>query len=114
MANRADVFVRNVSSDNFQVIRNAPDGTNDLEIALGKGVSEKIHLPEPEVALAIKLLEKDDTKDTPIKVKSDVDLSVFHSRSRSCWTFKIVPNNLPPDSPASVNITLGDDEPEYV
>jgi len=112
MANKADVIVRNVFFDSVQVVRTVPDGTNDLDVSLDMGVQEKIILPDTETALSILAPDGLDVKEAPIKVKSDVDLNVSHSRTNSSWTFKIEPNDLPPDTPTSVNITLGDTEPE--
>lgn len=111
MANRADVFVKNDAINGIQVFRSLKDGTPDLEFHLNMGNREKIHLPGPEVALIVKAPADVDTKNAHVKVKSDVDLTVSHSRTHSNWTFKIEPNDLLPDSPASVNITIGEDEP---
>jgi hypothetical protein len=110
MANRADVVVKNVSNKGVQVVRKLVEGVSDLEIALEKGTLERIHLPGPEVVLIIQAPSDIDTKDSLVKVRSDVDLTVAFSRTHSTWTFKIEPNDLPPDAPASVNVTIGDDE----
>ncbi len=112
MANRADVLVKNMFTGGIQVIRKLVDGISDLEMTLEKGNQEKIYLPGPEVELVIKAPAALDIKESFTKVKSDVDLTISHSRTHSSWTFKIEPNDLPPDSPATVNITIGDDEPE--
>jgi len=111
MANRADVIVKNVLFNGIQLVRKLDKGDPELEMTLKKGKKERIHLPGPEVALIIKAPSDMDTKDSPVRVRSDVDLTVSHSRTHSMWTFKIEPNHLPPDAPATVNITIGDDEP---
>jgi hypothetical protein len=114
MANRADVYVRNGLPDNvnINVIRKLPDGNNDLETTIANGNEEMVHLPGPEVSLVISAPEGTEIKDYPIKVKSDVDLAVSYSRTDSNWAIKIVPNELPPDVPTTVNVNLGEDEPE--
>lgn len=113
MANRADVYVKNVLRENMDihVIRRLEDGTNDLETAIATENEEMIHLPTPDVSLVINAPLGADTKDCPIYMKSDVDLSVSCSRTDSNWTIKIVPNNLPPEAPTSVTVDIGEKGP---
>jgi hypothetical protein len=98
MADRADVYVRNGLTGSIQgdihVTRKLPDGSSDFDTAIAYGNEEQI------------------SKDCPFKVKSDVDLAVSCSRTDSNWAIKIVPNELPPDVPTTVNVNLGEDEPE--
>jgi len=116
MADRADVYVRNGLTGSIQgdihVTRKLPDGSSDLDITIANGNEEMIHLPGPEVSLVIDAPEGVDSKDCPFKVKSGVDLAVSCSRTDSNWAIKIVPNELPPDVPTTVNVNLGEDEPE--
>ena len=111
MADRADVFVKNVLAGNINVIRKLPDGSSDLEVTIANGNEEQIHLASPEVSLLINAPKRVDTKDCPFNVKSDVDLAVSCSRTHSNWTVQIVPNDLPPDSPTTVNVTVGEIAP---
>jgi len=111
MANRADVYVKNVLTDNINVIRKLPDGTIDLNTSIANGDEEGVHLAGPEVSLIINAPEGKDIKDCHVKVKSDVDLAVSHSRTDSNWAIKIVPNDLPPDVPTTVNVDVGESGP---
>jgi hypothetical protein len=111
MADRADFYVRNVLADDINVIRKLPDGSIDLETDIASGDEEMIPLQGTDVSLIINAPEGMDIKDCPVKVKSDVDLDVSCSRTDSNWNVKIVPNDLPPDTPTSVNMTMGDDGP---
>jgi hypothetical protein len=110
MADNADVYVRNVLTDDINVVRKNPDGEIDITITIAKGNEEKIFLASPEVSLVINGPEGMDTKECPVKVKSEVDLAVTHSRTDSNWTIKIVPNDLRPSTPTTVNIDIGEDE----
>ena len=112
MANQADVYVKNLYFESVQVVRNDPSGNPDYEKAITLNGEEKIYLASPDVTLTISAPEGSETKNTPIRVLSDVDHTLVNSRTNSNWTFKIIPNELPPDTPEAVNITLGDDEPE--
>ncbi len=107
MADRADVFVKNVLTDDIKVIRNLPDGTSDFEIAVANGIEEQVHLAGPEISLRVDAPEGLDINTCPFNVKSDVDLAVSCSRTNSNWTMRIVSNELPPDSPTTVNVSVG-------
>jgi hypothetical protein len=111
MADRADVYVKNVLPGDINVIRKLPDGSSDLNTTIAYEGEEMIPLQGTEVSLIINAPEGVDTKDHPVNVKSDVDLDVSCSRTDSNWNVKIVPNDLPPDAPTSVNMTMGDDGP---
>lgn len=109
MADRADVSVKNVLADEINVIRQLPDGSSDVNIVIAGGNEEQVHLPGPEVSLVIKAPIGMDIKGCPVKVKSDVDLDVSCSRTNASWSIKIVPNELPPDAPTTVNVNIGED-----
>ncbi len=116
MANRADVYVKNKLTGSIQgninVIRKLPDGSSDLDVTITYGNEEMVHLSTPDVSLLIYAPQGVDTRDCPVKVKSDVDLAVACSRTDSNWTMNIVPNELGPITPTTVNVDLGEDEPE--
>ncbi len=109
MADRADVNVKNVLADEINVIRQLPDGSSDVKTVIAGRNDEQVHLPGPEVALLIKAPVGMDIKECPIKVKSDVDLTVSHSRTNASWLIKILPNELPLDVPTTVNVNIGED-----
>jgi hypothetical protein len=107
MAEQADVYVKNKLTDGIQVIRKLPDGSSDYEVTVAGGDEEKIYLGGTEVSLVVKAPEGTDTKNHSFRKRSDVDLSVACSRTDSNWTMKILPNDLPPDVPTTVNVTIG-------
>lgn len=116
MANKADVYIKNALKDSVNLIRKTPDGDPDFDAVIKKKVEKKIHqekvyLGSPEALLVISAPKDKDTKGCPITVESDVDLSISYSRTDSNWTVHIIPNDLPPDTPTSVNITLGPEGP---
>jgi hypothetical protein len=108
MADRADVILKNSFGETIYVVRKLPDGTIDLNTMVASGSEEQIHLPSPEVLMQISAPEGIDTKDHLFNVKSDVDLAVSHSRTDSFWTLQIVSNELPPDTPTTVNVNIGE------
>ncbi|MCP5054865.1 MAG: hypothetical protein GY940_47305 [bacterium] len=124
MANRADVFFKNfvgddmmegqVGTKDIKVNRLLPDGQSDQEItvAYGNRSTERIHLPGPEVSLVIRGPEGMNMTKCPFKVLSDVDLSITYSVSGCLWEVKLQDSSLPPTAPLTVNIELGDVEPE--
>lgn len=112
MADRADFYVKNAVTGDIRINRLLPDGSSDLDIAIANGAEEIVHLPGPEVSLRISAPEGIDIREHPFKVKSDVDLAVSHSRSGSTWTLKIDANDLPPDAPTTVNVSVGEPEPD--
>ncbi|MGD2086281.1 MAG: hypothetical protein PVH61_08870 [Candidatus Aminicenantes bacterium] len=112
MALQADFTVRNVlkRDGDINVISKQPDGTDKITtIAHGKG--KQIPIQGPEVSLLIKAPENMDTKDCYVLVNSDVDLNMAYSRTSSNWTINIVPNELPPFSPTTVNVDVGEEKP---
>lgn len=127
MAERADFIVTNMWDKDISVSlkhngRNHQEEFIERKVALkgkrdGKELvtyqynDRKFHVPGPEVALHISPPEGVDIRDCPIQVKSDVDLSVVYSRSKSCWVINIVPSDLPPTAPATTNVNVGEDKP---
>ena len=114
MANNADVTVKNVFSDNVtvNVKRRLQDGTIDQEVNIAQNEAEQVHLPSPEVALVITVPGGMDLRDCLLKVKTDVDVENIHSMTDGNWTLKIIPNDLPPEVPTTMNVSVGQDEPD--
>jgi hypothetical protein len=112
MADQAYVYVRNNLTGSINATRMLPDGSTASTTTINNANREKITLLGPEEWVVVTAPAGVDTKNCIISVKSDVDLETLSSRSDSNWTIKIVPNELPPDTPTDVNITLGEDEPE--
>lgn len=114
MANEAEVYVKNVftGSETINVKRLEQDKSVSLDVDVIKGASEQVQLSSPDVQLVVTAPEGKDTRDCLMRVTSDVDLDVINSRTDSTWTFQIIPNSLPPDQPTTVNVTIGQDEPD--
>ncbi len=114
MANNADVNVENVFSNavTINVKRVLQDGSSDQDVNIVQNEAKQVHLPNPDVKLLIQAPVGIDLRDCVLKVKADVDLETKHSRTDSKWTLKIIPNDLPPDVPTTVNVTVGQDEPD--
>ena len=111
MSEQADVYVKNVLTGTITATRMLPNGTSDLNVTIATDVEEQIPLASPDVWMVITAPTGLDTKDCPVKVKSDIDLAVAHSRTDSNWTIKIAPNELQPEVPTTVNVTVGNIEP---
>ncbi len=113
MAEQADVYVkhalRGVSNDIHVVVKHS-DGSSDPEVPIAKGNQERFYLGGTGESLIISAPSGVDTKEHPIIVKADVDVAVVCSRTNSSWTLKIEPNNLPPETPTTVNVNVGDEE----
>jgi hypothetical protein len=114
MANQADVNVKNVFNDNvtINVKRVLQGGTCDLEVNIAKGEAQEINLPSPEVKLEVTVPGEVEFRNCLLKIKTDVDLETIYSRTEGKWTTRIIPNDLPPDTPTTVNYTVGQDEPD--
>jgi hypothetical protein len=112
MAEQADVYISNtVKKKRIQVIRNVIEGREESAVAITDGDQEQFYLAGTDVSLTIRAPEGMDTKECVFSVQSDIDLSVLCSRSDSSWTIKMVPNELPPDTPTTVNVNVGEIEP---
>jgi sarcosine oxidase gamma subunit len=112
MADQAYVYVRNNFTGSIDATRMLPNGSPASTTTISSTNREKITLLGPDEWVVVTAPAGVDTKNCVASVKSDVDLDTLHSRTDSTWTIKIVPNELPPDTPTDVNITLGEDEPE--
>jgi hypothetical protein len=114
MANKADVTVKNTMKDQAEIkaFRKLQDGSSDLDTTIAYHKDHQIHLPTPDESLVISAPDGKETKDYFVIMKSDVDMEIVYSRSKANWTFKIIPNELPPDTPTTVNVEIGDKEPD--
>ena len=115
MANYADVLVKNRIKNevkSINVTRKLPDGTTGYHTVLSQGGQEEINLQSTDVSLVIDVIDGLDTKEYWVTVKAAVDLETVYSRTNKNWTFKIIPNELEPEIPTTVNITIGDIEPD--
>ncbi len=109
MIYRADAYVRNNSNliDTLNVV-SMHRYTKMQETTVNHGNVVRIPLSGPEVSLIISAPGDTDTKRCCIMIESDVDLDMVYSRAERNWTIKILPNELAPDMPTSINITISD------
>jgi len=107
MADQADVYVKNKLTDPIGVVRYClPGGESDLDISIGGGNEEMIYLVRSQTYMTIKLPDGKYTADCPFRVSNEELLG--WSTMDDCWTVEIKPNNVPSNSPTTVNIDLGD------
>ena len=112
MIYKADVTVRNAWDYVIDVTRMINQGeTSDLNTTIAPQNQETINLPSLTTSLVISAPGGQETKECPVKVKSDVDLELLYYRSHSRWNLRILPNDLPEDVPTTMNVTIGEEEP---
>ncbi len=104
MADRADVFVRNMIGEDKDVVVTHTDqgGPSDttIEYRDEKGFQNVM----PEHSLTVKIPDGMDMSEHPLKVVTSItDMRISCSQNK--WEINIFPNDLPPDVPTTVNIT---------
>lgn len=114
MANEAEVNVKNVftGSETINVKVKEQDDSISKDTDIAQNGEGSFQLLSTDVKLVITAPAGMDIRDCLLKVKTDVDLDVVHSRTDSNWTFKIIPNSLPPDQPTTVGVSVGQGEPD--
>jgi hypothetical protein len=111
MANQADVYVKNNLTEAVGVVRYClPGGNKDLDISIAGGNEEMVYLVKSQTYMTIKLPNGMYTADCPFRVSNEELLSWSTMDDR--WTVEIQPNNLPPDTPTTANVDVGDVEPD--
>lgn len=107
MAEQADVFVKNnFVTEDITVKRILPDEIVTTT-TIGYGGEVKFPLLVPEESLIIIQPEGKNPEEWALKVRSSIiDLAV--SPSSNQWRVRIIPNELPPEVPTTVNVTVGD------
>jgi hypothetical protein len=109
MAEQADVYVKNSFKSDIVVTRVLPDESSE-DTTIASGNEEKFPLLVSEELLIINVPHGEDTKDWSIVVRSSIiDLKVGQSSTN--WTLRIMPNDLPPEVPTTVNVDVGQDPP---
>jgi hypothetical protein len=113
MANRADVSVKNeFTTHSVKISRKLQDGTEDFSTTLASSTSEQVNLPSTDVSLVIEAPTGLDLKLCSLNIDTEVDLNVIYSRTLCNWILSIIPNELPPEVPTTVNVTVRDIEPD--
>jgi hypothetical protein len=117
MAEQAEFTVKNVKRDedrggDMKVSRKLPDGTIDLDTLIPKDESAQIPILDTETSLIITPpVGIADINGCYVWVEPNTDVAVSYSRTNSNWAIKIVPNGLPPYSPTTVNVDVGEGRP---
>ncbi|HLP58589.1 MAG TPA: hypothetical protein VK186_07165 [Candidatus Deferrimicrobium sp.] len=106
MAAQADVYIKNLLSQDLCVSRCLPDGRIDIKSTIIGGEEDRFYLPSTDVYLTVGTSTELDLKDFPITVRSDIDFILIFS-TNSSWIFKLAPNELPPELPITVKIIIG-------
>lgn len=107
MADQCDVYVKNNLSETIAATRYCLPGENsDLDISIAVGEEEKIYIARTQSYLTITLPNGTNTANCPFSVSNEDLLS--WTAADDHWTVEIKPNNVPPDTPTTVNIELGD------
>lgn len=111
MANQADVYIENYFAEAIHAVRYLWDGTSDLKVTIASQDTEKVPLQGTDVYLIINAPSGMDIKYGNLTVRTDIELVVSCSRIDSHWKIHLVPNDLAPEAPITVYITVGADAP---
>jgi hypothetical protein len=108
---QADFYVNNTfETAAVQVSRKLADGSTDLNVGVDPGNTQKVPIQGTDVSLVIDAPAGVDIKDCFLRSRAEVDLAVLVSRTDSHWKINIVPNDLDPEAPTTVNVNVGEDE----
>ncbi|MCK4761656.1 MAG: hypothetical protein KAW12_05605 [Candidatus Aminicenantes bacterium] len=118
MIEQANVFIKNkfveCSPKDIQVTLKRADGSDESQTTIASGqTGNPILLKNLMVSLVIKAPDAlEEIKRADIQVWSGADMSVVSSSAgeKWKWTLKLLPNDLPPEVPTTVNVTVGDGE----
>lgn len=109
MADQVDVYVRNNLTNNIRAIRYCLPGDNsDLDISITSGNVECVHLVITETYLVIEPPGGQDPAECPFSVSNEELLA--WTTKEDHWKVEIKPNSLPPDTPTTVNVDVGEKE----
>lgn len=110
MADQANFYVKNDFTGKIDVYRELPGGSRDLEKTIDAGSTEMFPMQGMEVKLVVNTPGGKSTNGCYINVVPGNGLPVSCEQAVSGWELQIEPNNLPPDSPTTVNVDAGEDE----
>lgn len=107
MADQCDVYVNNNLSETIGVTRYCLPGDNsDLDLSIAGGEEDNVLLVRTQSYLRITLPNGTSSANCPFSVSNEDLLS--WTTGDDHWTVEIKPNSVPPDTPTTVNIELGD------
>ena len=117
MAEQANVLVRNKiqnqteGQDVVTVIREYL-GNDDFTTQLARNSEEAIVLQDTDVSLVIKAPSGIDSKLFRVNIDASVDVDMKYCREEGNWKFNLPSNSELPEVPTTVNIEIGDSEPD--
>lgn len=105
MVDQANVYVKNHLTDAIAAVRSVPGET---EISIAHGEKEMFLLIRTQISLTIKTPPGKNTSSCSFKVSNEELLS--WEANDDHWTVEIKENNLPPDTPTSATVDVGEEE----
>lgn len=109
MAEQADVYVKNLCTDDIQAARYCLPGDNkDLDISITNGNQEMVFLVRTETYLVIKPPSGVITQSCLFSVSNEELLSWETMDDQ--WKVEIKDNTLLPEAPTTVNVDVGPNE----
>ena len=114
MTEQAYVFVKNKlnAAGSIRVSHKLPNGSEASNSLIDNAGQEKITLLGLDEWIEINAPEGMDSTRLWAAAKSDADASITYSWENPNWTVRIIPNTASPNTPTTMNVTVGDDEPE--
>jgi hypothetical protein len=105
MVDQAEVYVKNHLTDAIAAVRSVPGET---EISIANGEQKMFYLIRTQISLTIKAPPGKNTSSCWIKVSNEDLLSCEANDDH--WTIEIKENNLPPETPTSATVDVGEEE----
>ncbi len=115
MSDQAYVYVKNKldNTGSISAVRHLPDGSEASEpMVIANGIQRQITLLGLDEWVVVNAPEGVDPSTCYVAVKSDVDVDISYCWNAPNWTIKIAPNDSPANTPTTMNVTVGDDEPD--
>jgi hypothetical protein len=105
MVDQAEVYVKNHLTDAIGAVRSVP---GEPEISIASGDKEIFYLIRTQISLTIKAPPEVNAGNCPFKVSNEELLS--WEANDDLWTVEIKENSLPPETPTSATVDVGEEE----
>jgi len=105
MVDQANVYVKNHLTDAIAAVRSVPGET---EISIAHGEQKMFYLIRTQISLTIKAPPGVNARNCPIRVSNEKLLSCEANDDH--WTIEIKENDLPPETPTSATVDVGEEE----
>lgn len=114
MAEQAYVYIKNKLTvpGSIYAVHKLPDGSEADNVAIANANQERITLLGTEDWVEINAPQNMDLTTCWVSVRSDVDVTVTYSLNSPNWAIKITPNASSTETPTTMNVTVGNNEPE--